>query len=302
MIKSPTVSILMNCYNGSKYLKHAVDSVINQTFSDWELLFWDNHSIDESAKIIGDYSDNRIRYFYAEHHTTLGEARELVRKRARGKWIAVLDVDDYWLSNNLQVKLQKEIEPDVGLIYSRYLVDRTATRRSSFVMPKRKNMQIGFVYSVLTEKNFIGLNTVLYRQTACEKVGGFRQLPYTADYDLNLRITRNWSVLAVDEVTAVYRVHGKNHSLTHRAAMIVEKEGLIKQMPKSVRRRAKSSLLVDYLLTGSLSKKEFVKYLSGTSLKRIYLVVVQRVFNRVVYELSKQRKIHDQMVKLLTSS
>jgi len=55
----------MNCYNGGKYLRQAIDSVLAQDFSDWELIFWDNQSTDDSATIAKSYSDSRIRYFYA---------------------------------------------------------------------------------------------------------------------------------------------------------------------------------------------------------------------------------------------
>ena len=61
----PLMSILMNCFNGEKYLREAIDSVTEQTYTNWELIFWDNQSTDNSASIVKSYNDPRIKYYYA---------------------------------------------------------------------------------------------------------------------------------------------------------------------------------------------------------------------------------------------
>ena len=149
----PTVSILMNCFNGGKYLRSAIESVLSQDYSDWELLFWDNQSSDDSKDIFHSYSDKRLRYFLASEHTSLGEARRLVTEYANGEWIAILDVDDYWLPQNLQLKLTKPLDSDVGIVYSRYIVDSKILGLDLYVMPKRLNLPEGMVYPQLTKMN-----------------------------------------------------------------------------------------------------------------------------------------------------
>src|SRR3972149_5927289 len=91
--RAPLVSVIMNCYNGARYLREALASVLVQTFTDWEIVFWDNQSADESAAIFKSYSDRRFRYFLAPEHTVLGRARNLAVEQARGEWIAFLDCD-----------------------------------------------------------------------------------------------------------------------------------------------------------------------------------------------------------------
>ena len=66
--KKPLVSIIMNCYNGEKYLHEAVDSVIEQTYQNWEIIFWDNQSSDLSKTIFTSYDDPRFKYFYANFY------------------------------------------------------------------------------------------------------------------------------------------------------------------------------------------------------------------------------------------
>ena len=75
MPENQLVSIIMNCYNGEKYLQEALDSIIDQTYKNWELIFWDNQSIDNSTNIVLSYNDHRIKYFYSK----------FFRHRARSK-------------------------------------------------------------------------------------------------------------------------------------------------------------------------------------------------------------------------
>jgi len=75
MKQEPLVSVVMNCYNGEKYLREAIESVLTQTCQNWEIIFWDNQSTDRSAEIFKSYADPRLKYFYAPKHTWLYEAR-----------------------------------------------------------------------------------------------------------------------------------------------------------------------------------------------------------------------------------
>ena len=99
------VSVIMNCFNGEKYLKEAIDSVLNQTYSNWEIILWDNQSTDNSEGIVKSFNDNRIKYFYSEEFTILGEARNRALSKAQGEFIAILDCDDLWYPTKLEKQL-----------------------------------------------------------------------------------------------------------------------------------------------------------------------------------------------------
>ena len=105
MSSEPLVSILMNCYNGETYLRESLNSVINQTYKNWELIFWDNQSKDKSAEIFKNYNDHRFKYFYSKDHTTLYKARNLAIEKAKGDFIAFLDTDDLWDENKLKLQM-----------------------------------------------------------------------------------------------------------------------------------------------------------------------------------------------------
>ena len=101
----PLISIIMNCHNSAKFLKEAIESVLNQTYTNWELIFWDNLSTDESAKILKSYDDCRIKYFISKEFTSLGKVRNFAINQSKGRFIAFLDCDDLWHPE----KLSKQI-------------------------------------------------------------------------------------------------------------------------------------------------------------------------------------------------
>ena len=117
--QQPLVSVIINCFNGEKYLEEALKSVYNQSYTNWEIIFWDNQSTDKSSKILEKNNHPKIRYFYAKEFSELGEARELAFKKSRGEWISFLDCDDIWMPNKLseQIKIINENKSNYGLKY-----------------------------------------------------------------------------------------------------------------------------------------------------------------------------------------
>ena len=101
-MKQPLISVIINCFNGEKYLSETIKSVIGQTYENWELIFWDNQSTDNSREIFEKFDDNRLNYFYADSHTTLGQARNLAIAKSKGEWIGFLDTDDLWHKTKLE--------------------------------------------------------------------------------------------------------------------------------------------------------------------------------------------------------
>ena len=117
--EDPLISVIMNCHNGEKYLKQSIESVLNQTYKNIELIFFDNQSSDNSRKIVKSYQDSRIKYHKSEKLLKLYEARNLAIKHASGNFIAFLDTDDFWLPT----KLKKQIllfsnNKDLKMVYS----------------------------------------------------------------------------------------------------------------------------------------------------------------------------------------
>ena len=214
-----TVSIMMNCYNGATYLEQAIESIRAQTFEYWELIFWDNRSTDSSAEIANSFADPRIKYYLADEHTSLGEARRRALEHCRGPWLAFLDCDDLWKPAKLkkQTELAAATEMDLGFVYSRTELIAEDANAIPADHPFRKypnGLPAGNVYARLLRGNYISLPSLLVNREALDAIGGFSgRFPIMEDYYMTLNIAKRYPVAVVDEVLCSYRLHGKNASL-----------------------------------------------------------------------------------------
>ena len=118
----PLISVIVNCYNGETFLRDTIKSILNQSYKNFEIIFWDNQSTDQSASIYKNFKDERLKYYYAKKHTSLYEARNLAIKKAKGKYIAFIDTDDLWVKNKLLLQIKKFKNEKVGLVYSNYYI------------------------------------------------------------------------------------------------------------------------------------------------------------------------------------
>ncbi len=112
------ISVIVNCYNGEKYLDICISSIINQTYKNLEIIFFDNFSSDNSKQIIDKYDDKRIKYFHSHKKISLYQARNEAIKKSSGELIAFLDVDDWWDENYLLSKKEFLNDSSYDYFYS----------------------------------------------------------------------------------------------------------------------------------------------------------------------------------------
>ena len=98
------ISVLMNCYNSENFIFDSINSLILQTYKDWELVVWDDASTDNTLNIVKAIKDNRIRIFENKKHKGLGPSRLSAQKVLRGDYISILDSDDLYENNKLELK------------------------------------------------------------------------------------------------------------------------------------------------------------------------------------------------------
>ena len=217
-MKRPKISVIMNCYNGERYLREALDSVFAQTFTDFEVIFWDNASIDGSADIARSYREKpgggKVRYFRGTETVSLGHARHFAIDEATGEYVAFLDTDDIWLPDFLAVQVALlESKPDVGLVYSDgFKIDGEGNvfgRFSELVKFKR-----GRVFGDLLAEVFLfGLNTLLVRRKLLLEVGKFNPVFNTCeDGDIYFKLAEVSEYDFSPEALVKYRYHDTNLS------------------------------------------------------------------------------------------
>jgi len=222
----PLVSIIMNVRNGASTLWEALDSVMAQTFTDWELIVWDDRSSDNSARIVAEYSDQRIRYFLSSKETSLGKARDNAIRQTRGEWLAFLDQDDIWMPRKLEMQMARA-EQATGIIYGRTVrFYPTGLQRDYDQTHEFLALPEGDIFTQLFTKGcFIAMSSAVFRRSAIEEVGGIpEQIELIPDYYLYAAVARRHSVRAVQDVVCRYRMHESNTS--QMAAIAVHREAL----------------------------------------------------------------------------
>ena len=123
-MNNPLVSIIMSCYNGENFISRSVTSILNQTYKNWELIFWDNNSSDSSRESILSFKDNRIKYFKSNKTTLLSVSRENAINQSNGDLVAFLDVDDEWLEKKLENTVRHfDNNKDCSLYFSNYYIN-----------------------------------------------------------------------------------------------------------------------------------------------------------------------------------
>lgn len=208
----PLVSIIMNCYNGEKYLRQAVESLLAQSYQNWEVIFWDNQSVDNSANIFKSYKDSRLHYHYAEKHAVLAEARNYALLKCRGDLVAFLDVDDWWFPEKLQIQVPLFNDDDVGMSCGNFIL--VNERKSNYINPRAayQVLPFGTVIDALFEDYFVHISTFVVRKKAISSLA----FPFDPrfniieDLDLLIRLSVEWKMASVQLPIAYYRWHENN--------------------------------------------------------------------------------------------
>ncbi len=222
----PLVSVIMNVRNGAATLGEALDSVLCQSFQDWELIVWDDCSTDDSAKIVSRYRDPRVRYFLSPQDTSLGEARTDAMGRASGEWIAFLDQDDLWLPRKLEAQMALASD-NVGLIYGRTIRFYPSGRERDYDHAHEYQLlPEGDIFSLLfTQSCFIAMSSAVFRRSAIEAVGGIpAEIRIIPDYYLYVAVCRRYRARAVQHPVTRYRMHAG--SMSHTVALPMHQEVL----------------------------------------------------------------------------
>lgn len=194
----------MNCYNSDQFLKEAIDSIYAQTYSNWEIIFWDNASTDDSAIIAKSY-DYRLKYYLANETTPLGEARNLAIQKATGEYIAFLDCDDLYLPSKLEKQIQLMGNADYAMCYGSSLTidcDGNSVRKT-----KVKNRS-GYLFPDLLKHYEISMVSVMLRRSMLVDSGLFflSNLQYSPDYNLFMNIAAVRNIAVVPDYVVKYRI------------------------------------------------------------------------------------------------
>lgn len=201
------VSVIIPTYNRGYCIERSINSVLNQTWSNLEVLVVDDASTDNTFEIVKEVNDSRVRYFRIQNNMGANHARNEGIKNAKGNYIAFNDSDDEWLPEKLEkqmqlMKLQEKIEGDnIGAVYC--IMTKYSNGRIYQIAPMLEEVGehgIGNIYKYMQGNMFISTQTLVFRKKVLEKVGGFNEdLERLQDWELLLRVAQKYKFFLVQE-------------------------------------------------------------------------------------------------------
>ncbi|MDY6936873.1 MAG: glycosyltransferase [Cyanobacteriota bacterium] len=207
----PTISVIIPVYNGAGTIQETIESVLSQTFTDFELIIVDDGSTDNTVDVVKSIGDYRLKVFsYA--NAGQGESRNRGIDRATGEYLAFVDADDLWTEDKLEKQLAALKEnPDAGVAYSWVnYIDES----SKFIRKGGRIEVNGDAYGHLLLTDFLenGSNPLVRREAFAE-VGGFdKDLPPAEDWDMWLRLAAKYDFVCVPEAQILYRMTSTSQS------------------------------------------------------------------------------------------
>ncbi len=188
----PFVSVIIPVYNRYDFVRRAIDSVLSQTYRNFELIVVDDGSTDDTSRVKSDYGD-RIRYVRHPDNRGVAAARNTGIREAAGEWIALLDSDDWWLPEKLEEQINYLLDhPQFPIAQTEEIWIRNGRR----VNPRKiHEKEEGYIFPRSLQLCLISPSAVIIKRELLDEVGLFDEsLPAAEDYDLWLRITYKYEV------------------------------------------------------------------------------------------------------------
>jgi glycosyltransferase involved in cell wall biosynthesis len=226
-MNNPKITVLMPVYNEENFLREAIDSILNQTFKDFEFIIINDGSTDNSKNIILSYRDPRIRYY--ENRKNLGVAKTLNRglRLAKGEYIARMDADDISLPNRLELQYERiKRDKNLVIISSHFdWIDEKGNYYSTFRLASSPEE----IFYELQFRNCLGHSTVIFnKKIIVNEFGGYdERYEDTQDNDLWLRVSKKYKIVKLDKV--LMKIRGSKQSMTVLFRKAVNENAIIAQ-------------------------------------------------------------------------
>ena len=288
----------MNCRNCEKYLTAAIDSVYCQTYDNFEIVFFDNQSNDNSASIAKAY-DERLRYYLSEDLLPVYSARNKALEHCRGELVAFLDCDDLWLHHKLEKQVPIFDNPAVGLVYSdsMFFTDDGDLRNNY----RSQAITNGRCFDKLLKRYHLDIETVVIRKRVLE-TNGLRfddSMQYVGDMDLFLRVARIADIYGVPEILAKWRVHPGSLSSTKQQDFQAETLRLINNFRSIISGNDKQLRILDHLET--LTYLKLLVYLKSANDNKQAAALVRNSTGFIRFLLLAARLIPNNIATLIVN-
>jgi glycosyltransferase involved in cell wall biosynthesis len=190
-VTSPLVSIIIPTFNREKELERALNSILTQTYSKWEVCIIDNNSVDNSINLIKRYDDPRFKIYLIQNNGIIGASRNLGIQNAKGKYLAFLDSDDWWTSTKLEKSVMYLEKEKADLVYHDFFLVNKNNQKCFVKKTKCRKLVKPIFNDLITNGNSLITSGVVVRSEIMTKISGFSNelsLAAIEDYDAWLKI------------------------------------------------------------------------------------------------------------------
>ncbi len=203
------VSVIVPTYNRAGMVTETIDSILAQTFDDFELIVVDNESTDNTEEVIKSYTDNRVKYYKNQNNGVVAVNRNYGISKAQGQYIAFCDDDDLWLPEKLEKQmLEFEKDNQIGLVCTNAIVFSEDGEHGERIKARLKDSH--FTFESLLRGNAIISSSVLVRKLVIDDVGMIDESPEifrAEDYAFWLSIAKKYRIKYIDLPLIKYRIH-----------------------------------------------------------------------------------------------
>ena len=271
------VSIIINCHNGEKYLLTTLKSILNQTYSNYEVIFVDNCSKDNSRKIFKQIKDKRFKYFKLKKKQNLYSARNFALNKCKGSFVTFLDTDDWWNKNFLYSrKLFLNSSNKYGFCFSNCF--HYFEKKKKFKVFTNLRLTSGFVLSELLKFYSVKMGTIIVKRKIISNFKFNPRYNIIGDFDLIIRISQFTRAMSFNDKLVNIRIHDANMTHTNRKRFYNEFKYWIKQQ--------------DFNNENFVNSKKFL-FQKLEYLELIYLILEKKnlgLFFRIIkYDIIKSR-------------
>lgn len=305
-MKSSKVSVIIPTYNRAHYLPATIESVLQQTFQDFEIIIVDDGSTDNTQEVLKPYlerSPNKIRYYYKENRGC-ASARNHGLEKANGKYIAFLDSDDLFELRKLEIQVgMLDQHPEIGFVYSdAYAFDETTkTQFISRAVRPDKNSSIVFDLFMTT---LLAPGAPLFRRECFREDRYDEHLKYNEDTDLFLRIAYKFKALHSDYVSTNQRLHPNRKSNDKgklMEALLYSSKKFLKEFPDFEKQYSKiaKKRIADIRCDLALACMESQKYADAIKNLQIANALNPRISFRLFANLLTLNRFHQVTVPII---
>lgn len=278
------VSVIVLTYNRASLLKECIDSIINQSVRELEVVIIDDASTDNTSQVINDFNDKRIKYFKLEHTGNIPKLRNLGLKYAKGSYIAFCDDDDCWNQDKLE-KQMKILENYSFTCSNANLINHESGIISQKYFQNLPHDMI-LIPEIMLKVNYIITSSILFDKAILKSVGLFNEEYIECeDYDFFVRVSFQYKIFFSNQSLINYRIHtNKSFSIEFRPKMIENSIKIVSNFRNHQNKDIREASLLGVLHFRKIGFQWYKKNRAYFSCFKEFMKVFALIFHPVIFK------------------